>query len=77
MTWIKFEQKLINLEDVKEITIDGAELYFWFNEETELSLLFESEEEANKCFEYLIVCLQNGINFIDFDKIVQQNKQNK
>ena len=77
MTWVKFEQKLINLQNAKEITIDGAELFFWFGEQNELTLLFENEEEANKCFEYLIFCLETGINFIDFDKIVQQNKQNK
>ena len=77
MAWLEYYGTLINLQNVRKIGKDYKKIIFHFDKNNKVEIAFSSEEEAKKVYEYIVVCLETGRNFIKIDKIEEQSEQNK
>jgi len=67
MTWVKFEQKLVNLDKCDKVVQEQNKIIF-----AGIGMFeFESEEKAKKALEYLIIKLRTNSWFVDVDEVVK------
>ena len=81
MTWIKFNNAIINLENVREIRLEHEKIRFFFSKKSgliseteETFIVFEDEKIAEKIFDYISTKLLVNSNFIDLDECLKALK---
>jgi hypothetical protein len=81
MAWVEYYGTLINLQYVSRIDIDYKKIIFWFDKEHKVEIAFNSEEIAEKVYEFIISILGTREIIISLtkvsEKLEKQSEQNK